>query len=154
MIHLIPILGPPLRRREYFSLAITFACLVALIAPLLMPVVILDRTADLRRVAPAEVRAVLSGHKIRGCELVAGSFVGWYLAPWGWQEVPFEWLADTSPDSTRPRSLFERQRFGPALWREVPAAAREVRVTAQHNCGSEPPVVTVLGPYILPDPAP
>ena len=92
----------PMRRRDYLSAAIIAACMIALIVPYLMPVLILDRADPITRLAGREVRATISGIKLRNCPPLKGSFVGWSLGPDGWREVGFDWVGDLSPDSPNP----------------------------------------------------
>ncbi len=137
---------PAMRRRDYLSAVTIAACMFALILPYLMPVVILDRAEGVQRLPGGEVRAHLSGLKVRACPPLEGSFVGWALTPDGWREVGFEWVDDLSPDSPRPAGVI-RQQFGPARWSGVSRAATMVRVTVQHTCGGRRPFVTVIGPF-------
>jgi len=76
--------------------------MIALIVPYLMPVLILDRADPITRLAGREVRATISGIKLRNCPPLKGSFVGWSLGPDGWREVGFDWVGDLSPDSPNP----------------------------------------------------
>lgn len=142
---------PKMRRRDWASSAVIAACLLALVVPYLMPVVILDRADNMRRLPGGSVAAELSAIKIRGCNVVAGSFVGWDYGPKGWAETGFEWVGDLSPDSTKPRSWW-RVQLGPALWWHAREDATKVRLTVQHSCGGRAPFVTVLGPYDIPPP--
>lgn len=109
---------PAMRRRDYLSAATIAACLIALVIPYLMPVVVLDRAEGVTRLPDGEVRAHLSGIKVRACPPLAGSFVGWALTPDGWREVGFEWVDDLSPDSPRPVGYLAAIRACALVWRK------------------------------------
>lgn len=77
------------------------------------------------------------GYKIRDCTIVKGSFVGWEKEGSDpWHEVPFEFIEDTTPDSSAPFN-FERQSFRLWRWHTAPRHGKLVKMTMQHNCGGK-----------------
>lgn len=78
----------------------------------------------------------VTGWKIRSCDVVRGSAVGWFRENKIWHEAPFEFADDLSPDSTRPIGYL-RQHFGVWRWSNIPAGARKVRLTLQHDCNGK-----------------
>lgn len=135
-----------LRWRDRLSALIIVLCLGAVILPYVMPVVVFDRADNLRRTTSGDVRASLGAWKVRGCQVVSGSFVGWARGPDGWREVGFAWIDDLSPDSSNPAGMFF-QTFGLAEWSGVSRSATSVRLTVLHSCGGRAPFVSVMGPY-------
>lgn len=81
-----------------------------------------------------EVSFSVIGYKLRKCDLVRGSSVGWYLIDGAWNETPFQYINDPTPESTRATSYY-KQHFGIWRWYGVPDDATSVRLTVQHNCG-------------------
>lgn len=92
-------------------------------------------------------QAKIEGRKIQDCQVVPGSFIGWYYADGLWIETAFRFIDDPSPNSSNP-SGFERQSFGIWRWEDLPAEAVSVRMTLNHNCGGDLRVTTV-GPFEL-----
>lgn len=83
--------------------------------------------------AGAVVGGRVLGRKIKDCAVVKGSFVGWQKVGAIWYETPFQFIADDTPDSTRPNG-WALQDFGIWQWSNVSAGASDVKMTLQHNC--------------------
>ena len=99
--------------------------------------VVAGMEAEYVEVRPDRVDARVTGIKLRGCSLVAGSAVGWYEGPTDvWNETPFEYIDDMHPESSRPSGLF-RQNFGIWSWRKLPAHYQSLRTTVQHDCNGD-----------------
>lgn len=79
------------------------------------------------------VQGRVFGRKIKDCAVVKGSFVGWQKIDDIWYETRFGFVADESPDSTRPDG-WEPQDFGVWQWSGVSPSATDVKMTLQHNC--------------------
>jgi hypothetical protein len=92
----------------------------------------------------SSITADVVGFKIRDCDVVPGSSVGWVKGS-EWYEVPFEFVDDDTPDSSKPATS-AKQSFG--LWRWVtrPVDGKLVKMTIQHKCDG---VVrtTTAGPF-------
>lgn len=83
------------------------------------------------------VTARVTGVKIRGCDYIKGSSIGWYKGPFGvWHETDFTYVGDLSPDSNRASGWF-RQNFGLWQWSGIPSEYQKLRVTTQHDCGGK-----------------
>lgn len=91
------------------------------------------------------VSASITGYKLKSCNVVKGSSVGWAKFNGEWSEVPFAFIADDTPDSTRPAE-FSRQSFGRWSW-TLPVTTDQVRLTMQHECDGEVRT-TVIGPFV------
>lgn len=91
------------------------------------------------------VQAKVTGYKIRDCEVVPKTFIGWVQRGNSWTEVPLTFPDDPSPDSTAPKS-YERQSFGIWRWRVDPKTANTIKVTLQHKCDGKVRTTTV-GPF-------
>lgn len=78
----------------------------------------------------------VTGRKLRDCDLVPHSKVGWYMLAGIPIETEFEFLKDTTPESTRPAAWMEVQDFGHWEWKGVPLTSTEVRLTARHKCST------------------
>lgn len=94
--------------------------------------------------------ARVSGYKIRGCDIVAGSSVGWQRVSGQWTKIPFAFLNDKGgTEVTRP-SEWEKQNFGLWQWGLL-NSVDDVRLTVQHNCkDGNDTFITVIGPFALP----
>lgn len=114
------------------------------------PVVALMK-AELVARSPQSITVSVTGYKIRSCELVSESFVGWYKNKQGaWAEANgrVSFPNDTSKNSNRPAGVFSQQNFGLFKLNGVPEYSRKIRVTANHLCESDDaPRVTVIGPW-------
>lgn len=108
-----------------------------------LPVTVFMKAIPIEKTATSYT-AKVTGYKIRNCPIVANSFVGWFDAGSGWHETAFDFPKDLTPNSSKPSGV-DRQSFG--LWRWViPANAKRVRMTAQHDCNGEIRTST-FGPY-------
>lgn len=101
-----------------------------------------------------DVTLRVSGYKLRDCDLVGGSFVGWYINEFGeWAEArgPVEFPDDASPGNSRPSSWWTRQDFGLFKLNGITPETVKVRVTVRHICdGDEEARRTVNGPWKIP----
>lgn len=97
----------------------------------------------------------VSGFKIIDCRYLGGEsgFIKFEDKEL-WVESEFEYVADLSPGSNRPRKFFERQDFGLWKWRKNPLDIYsvgdkivEVFMTVDHDCGGKKPKVSVIGPF-------
>lgn len=75
----------------------------------------------------------VAGYKVRDCQTVKGSFVGWVYFDEMWHETPFEFVNDPSPDSSEP-ATFDKQSFGSWRWHTPPQIGELVKMTMQHSC--------------------
>ena len=89
--------------------------------------------------------ANVTGRKVLDCPIVKDSFVGWYRIGSTWHEVAISFPDDLSPNDSRPTG---KQDFGLWRWHDVPPAARQVRMTLQHNCGGDIRLTSV-GPFTV-----
>lgn len=107
------------------------------------PVTVFFKASDWH-IEPSGITSTLTGYKIRNCQVVRGSAVGWQQTGAGWTETPFTFISDSSPDSTRPAEL-KRQSFGTWRWTTT-SIDHPVRLTVQHECNG---VVrtTIIGPF-------
>ena len=48
------------------------------------------------------ITAEVTGYKIRDCQVVRDSYVGWVYSGETWYEIPFEFVDDDSPNSSKP----------------------------------------------------
>ena len=103
---------------------------------LYLPVTFLMKAEQVSK-TESTVTMRVSGYKLRDCEVVKNSSVGWYLVGGVPIETRFEFVDDLTPYSSKPKSLFERQSFGLWKWEGLPEFADEVRLTIKHTCGSE-----------------
>ncbi len=93
----------------------------------------------------SHITAEIIGYKIRDCQIVRGSYVGWVYSGEAWREIPFEFINDTSPDSSGPATI-DRQSFGLWRWHTQPRNGKEVKMTMQHNCDGSIQT-TSIGPF-------
>ena len=107
------------------------------------PVTLFFKASDWH-IKESGITADLTGYKIRNCEVVRGSAVGWQQTGAGWTETPFTFMHDSSPDSTRPAEL-RKQSFGTWRWTTT-SLDHPVRLTVQHECDG---VVrtSIIGPF-------
>lgn len=98
----------------------------------MLPVV---ATMDLQNVTRSAgvVSGDVTGRKIKQCTVVGGSFLGWQKLHGVWSEVPFAFVDDPSPNSTRPNS-WARQSFDIWQWSGVSDEAQAVKLSLLHNC--------------------
>lgn len=123
-----------------------FASVLALGWTYRAPVVVF-MTAQNVAFEAGSVTAEVFGRKLRNCEVVKGSVIGWYERGGVWFEIEdFEFLQDRTPDSTRPTG---RQSFGVWRWGGIHPDATAVRMTMEHLCG-DTLRVTTNGPFRLP----
>ena len=107
------------------------------------PVVVFMQAKDWR-FAEDHVSATITGYKLNNCEFIGESVVGWQMIDNEWHETSFVFMADTSPNSTRPAS-YQRQNFGRWRWdRDI--TATQLRVSMQHLCGGTLRT-TIIGPF-------
>lgn len=92
----------------------------------------------------SHVTAEITGYKVRDCQVVKGSFVGWVYSDKMWREVPFEFVKGTSPDSSKPPTL-DKQSFGVWRW-HTPPQGESVKITMQHRCANTIQT-TSIGPF-------
>ncbi len=124
------------RKIQDYAIVVLLLVIVVFFAQLYLPVTFLMKAEQVSRVESAVTMRV-SGYKLRDCEVVKGSPVGWYVIGGEPIETSFEFVDDLTPDSSKPKSLFERQSFGLWKWEGLPEFADEVRLTIKHTCGSE-----------------
>lgn len=90
------------------------------------------------------------GFKLKDCDPYPGSYEGLARDGDALRPVPFEFIDDKTPDSSKPVSWFGMQYFGTWAWDvaaypETPA----VQMNMAHVCGDRV-VDTVLGPFPVP----
>lgn len=110
-----------------------------------IPVTALMRGEAIER---TETRVTLrvTGRKVRDCQVVGGTFVGWSQGPDGvWHEGSISFPNDATPDSSRPTG---RQSFGLFRWDGVVPGAERVKATVTHNCDGHLRITTV-GPFTI-----
>lgn len=77
--------------------------------------------------------AHVTGYKIKDCSVVKDSFVGWQYDGNIWLETPFEFVADATPNDSKPDS-WQPQDFGVWKWYGVSDDTEKVRLSLLHNC--------------------
>lgn len=93
----------------------------------------------------SNITAEVIGYKIRDCLVVRGSYVGWVYSGNVWREIPFEFVNDETPNSSKP-STMDRQSFGLWQWGTQPRDGKLVKMTMQHNCNGSIQT-TSIGPF-------
>lgn len=88
------------------------------------------------------IQSRVVGKKGRDCQFVKGSEAGLALQDGLWVEVPFAFLGDVSPGSSRP---IGENDFGVWAW-QVPEDTKSLLVTVRHECDGNI-VSTSLGPF-------
>jgi len=95
------------------------------------------------------VQSKFTGYKIRECDRVVRSEVGWYRAYGVWEETSFKFIKDTSPNNTKPSGMW-KQGFGIWQWGYVPTVATELRLTMLFDCkDNTPPNLEIVGVWPL-----
>lgn len=92
------------------------------------------------------IRGEIEGYKVRDCAVVKNSFVGWAFISDKWHEVPFTFVNDVSPNSSKPRGFFEKQSFGFWQWSTAPRYGKKIKMTMQHQCDGTIRT-TEIGPF-------
>jgi hypothetical protein len=93
----------------------------------------------------SHITAEVMGYKVRDCQVVKGSFVGWVYSGEAWREIPFEFVNDSSPNSSKP-ATFDKQSFGSWRWHTQPRDGKSVKMTMQHSCNGAIQT-TSIGPF-------
>jgi hypothetical protein len=123
-----------LKKTSNYSANVMLVLLAAFFVFYYLPVTVLMRS-DLIEKADDYIVMRISGYKIRGCDVVPNTAVGWSVTAGYPEETKFEFVHDLTPDSTRPFSYFDEQGFGLWKWSGLSESADSVRLTMRHNCG-------------------
>jgi hypothetical protein len=100
--------------------------------------------ADQWQISQGHVSAHVEGYKLRRCTRIAGSEVG-YVRTNGqaWIETRFAYLADETPDNSKPRGWYS---FGRWQWSDQGAPPSHVMMTIKHDCSGKISSTTI-GPF-------
>lgn len=125
--------------------AVAVSISVTLVWRYLTPVVVLMSPIEpLVQTSNNSIMGEFTGFKLKGCPPVSGSERGFMKLHGVWYEdVPFEFLGDISPGSSKPRWKFSY--FG--WWRWEPnSVPTEVMMQLDHICGDHKQTTTI-GPF-------
>lgn len=109
-----------------------------------IPVVVFMQVERWER-SRSNIAAEIVGYKLLDCQVVKDSFVGWVNDGDLWREEGFKFIADTTPNNSKP-ATFERQSFGVWQWSTQPRNGKLIKMTVQHNCDGRIRTTTV-GPF-------
>ncbi len=144
--------GQPLTRRIWmhfarhvfmFALAGLVFAVLSMIWRQAVPVVAFMH-ADDWQVTEGRVSAHVEGYKLRKCTRIAGSEVGYVRADGdAWIETRFAYLADDTPENSKPRGWYS---FGRWQWNDQGRPPSHVMMTIQHDCDGKL-LSTTIGPF-------
>ena len=128
-----------------FAMAGLMFTVLSMIYRQAVPVVALMR-ADQWQISQGHVSAHVEGYKLRKCTRIAGSEVGYVRTDGAaWEETRFAYLADDTPDNSKPRGWYS---FGRWQWSDQGEPPTHTMMTIKHDCAGKI-VDTTIGPFAV-----